>query len=295
VKNKYPVLINLISFSLISLLKIIFIVKKSSLSAFVWLILLDSIILAFGYLYFFYLKANFSFKNFSFKLKIGKYLLKNSWPLIISGMLVGFYMKIDQIMIKNMLSESDLGQYAAALKISEIWYFIPVTISASLFPSIISAKKIDEKLYESRMSLLYSFLFWLAIIIGFTIILTSDLIIKILFGQQFLNASQILKIHIWTGIFVFIGVASSKWLIVENLQKITMYNTAIGAIFNVILNFILIKSSGINGAAWASFFSYLISGYLSLLFWKKTRQNFFLITRSFFSIENFNLKKITRL
>jgi hypothetical protein len=44
-----------------------------------------------------------------------------------------------------------VGQYAAAFRLSEDWYFIPMGIAVSLFPVIINAKIQSEKLYYVRL------------------------------------------------------------------------------------------------------------------------------------------------
>lgn len=98
-------------------------------------------------------------------------------------------------------------------------------------------------------------------------------------------------IHIWAGVFVFLGVASGKWLLAENLQIFSTINTAIGAIVNVFLNYILIKEIGVAGAAWATLISYFVAAYLSLLFWKKTRINFINLTKSLLFTRILHVKK----
>ena len=88
-----------------------------------------------------------------------------------------------------------------------------------------------------------------------------------------------------------IGVASGKWLIIENLQIYSSINTAIGAVINVTLNYIFIKSMGPIGAAWATLISYFVAAYLSLLFFKKTRINFIHISKSLFLIRTLYVQK----
>ena len=56
-------------------------------------------------------------------------LLVESWPLLLSGISIMVYMKIDQIMLGQILGDESVGIYSAALRISEIWYFIPMISS----------------------------------------------------------------------------------------------------------------------------------------------------------------------
>jgi Na+-driven multidrug efflux pump len=91
-------------------------------------------------------------------------------------------------------------------------------------------------------------------------------------------------------VFVFLGVASGKWLLTENLQIFSTINTSIGAIVNIVLNYILIKNMGINGAAISTLISYSIAAYLCLSFFEKTRINFINLTKSLYLRGIFSVK-----
>ena len=60
-------------------------------------------------------------------------------------------MKIDQVMLGNMSSSMELGNYAVAAKLSEIWYFVPTAICSSLFPSIIRTRQRSKVAYYDRL------------------------------------------------------------------------------------------------------------------------------------------------
>ena len=290
VLSKYVVYANIFSLTLISLLKIIFIIQGKELDVFVYLILLESILLAMGLAFFFFKNSNFEIQIPKFNNNIANLLIKDSWPLIFSGILVSIYMKIDQVMIKEILGSREVGQYAAAVKISEAWYFIPGLITSSLFPALMNAKKKDEDLYNKRIKALYKLIIWISIIFIIPLVLLSDILIDFFYGEAYVEATNVLVIHLWSGIFVFLGLVSGKWLLIENLQKISLYNTAIGALINVTLNFLLINRIGIQGAAWATLVSYAFSQYFMLLIWNKTRKIFIIQTKGFLLINGFNIK-----
>lgn len=294
VLSKYVVYANVISLLMSSIIKIILILNEAPLIAFAWVVLFDSIVLACGFIYF-YIKNNskFNIKNLTLKRETAISLLKDSWPLILSGIVISIYMKIDQVMIKEMLDSEAVGQYAAAVRLSEAWYFIPMVIASSLFPAIINAKKQSETLYYARLQKLYDLMVWIAIAIALPMTFLSDWIVNLLYGEQYSQAGSVLMIHIWAGVFVFLGVASSKWLLTENLQFFSTVNTMIGAVVNIFLNYILIRSLGIEGAAWATLISYFVAAYLSLFFWKKTRTNFLNLSKSLLFMRILNVKKTT--
>jgi O-antigen/teichoic acid export membrane protein len=272
VLSKYIVYANVVSLLLSSIVKIILILNEAPLIAFAWVILFDSFVLASGFVYF-YIKNQHDSQTLDhysvlgrassfackFKKSTALYLLKDSWPLILSGVLISITMKIDQIMIKEMMNAEAVGQYAAAVRISGIWYFIPMVIATSLFPAIINAKKQSDELYYARLQKLYDLMLWMAIAIALPMTFLSDWIVNLLYGEQYSQAGIVLMIHIWAGIFVFLGVANGKWMLNENKQNIVLYGHVFGAILNILLNLYLIAPYGIKGAAIATLASYWIS------------------------------------
>lgn len=151
VLNKYVAYINIISLFISSTVKITLVLNEAPLIDFAWVVLFDSFVLAYGFVYFLVKKSTLKIKKLVFKKEVAISLLKDSWPLILSGIVISIYMKIDQVMIKEMLNAEAVGQYAAAVRLSEAWYFIPMVIIPSLFPAIINAKKISEELYYTRI------------------------------------------------------------------------------------------------------------------------------------------------
>jgi len=253
VLSKYVVYANIISLFISSIIKIALILNDAPLIAFAWVVLFDSFVLACGFIYFF-LKTNSTFKiqhlTFSKATAVG--LLRDSWPLILSGIVVSIYMKIDQVMIKEILGVEAVGYYAVAVRITEIWYVIPTLLVTSLFPSIISSKSLDESLYTKRLTKLYYILMVIAFWLSILICIFSSEIISFLYGNAFINSSTTLSILICVLTFKSFGAVKGKWAIVENQQKYTPIYQIIGMCLNIILNYILIPIYGINGAALAT-------------------------------------------
>jgi O-antigen/teichoic acid export membrane protein len=284
VLSRFSVYASMFSLVVSILVKITLILYRASLSAFVYALLLEIIILSIAYL-FFYFRNGFSLSNWRFKKAWAFTLLKDSFPLLLGSVFIVVYMKIDQIMIKSMLDAAEVGKYSVAVTLSEGWYFLPMIIVSSIFPAVINAKESNRDLYYDRLKNLYRLMFYLALIIVLPITFLSDWIIAIFYGIDYLDAAQILKIHIWAGIFVFLGVASTRWLIVENLQIFSTINTGLGALLNIILNYTLIPKYGIVGAAWATLISYFFSGFFVYIFFRKIRPNFILVVKSILFIK----------
>jgi O-antigen/teichoic acid export membrane protein len=265
-----------------SLLKLYLIFTGADLFWFVLVSLVDQITLALSlYLAYRYQKVGGFYRHFD--LMTAKQLFRNSWQLIISGLVIMIYMRIDQIMIKEMLGEKEVGLYSAATRISEVWYFIPMLLTNSLFPSIVNAKKVSEELYYARLQRLYTLMVWAAIAIALPMTFLSGWLVTMLFGEAYRDAGPVLMIHIWAGVFVFLGVASGKWLINEGLQKYSAINTSVGAVANVLLNLLLIPKYGIYGAAIATVLSYSIAAYFMNILFQDTRKNFYRLSRTLIS------------
>jgi len=281
VKSKFVVYAHLVQLVVSSITKLIFVWIAAPLVWFACVFLLDAVVHAVG-LTAMYLKKTGRVWHWKLRWETTKQLLKDSWPLILSGMVISIYMKIDQVMIKEMLGADQVGYYAAAVRLSEAWYFVPMAITSSVFPAIINAKKQSEKLYYKRLQKLYDLMVWLAVAIALPTTFLAPWLIKFLYGEAFLPAAWVLSIHIWAGVFVFLGCANGRWIIAENIHQIATIRSTAGAMVNVALNIVLIPKYGVNGAAIATFISVSVASHLAFLFINKARRAFIMQSKSFF-------------
>lgn len=275
VLSKYSVFARTSAKLVASVLKVCFILLTLSVIYFALAVIIGAVVKIIIWLYS-YKKENREVRKWNFDVSYAKGILKDSWPLIVSGLSVAIYMKIDQVMLKSMVDANAVGNYAVAVKISELWYFIPMAIASSVFPAIIKSKKQSKEIYYKRLQYLYDVMVGMAVAIAVPMTFLSDPLINVLFGPEYSLAGGVLAIHIWAGIFVFLGVARSKWIINENYQFYGMLFTLVGAVSNVALNIWLIPIWGIIGAAWATVISYVISAWATGIFLNKTRVAFFM-------------------
>ncbi len=281
VKSKYVVYAKSAQLVVSSITKIALIVIEAPLIWFAWVYLLDAVVLAIG-LITVYLRKTGKIRVWQWKWRIASALLRDSWPLILSGMTISLQMKIDQVMIKEMLGAEEVGLYAAAVKLSEAWYFIPMAITFSVFPAIVNAKKQNKALYYQRLQKLYDFMIWLAIAIALPITFLAPWIIELLYGKEYLEASNVLSLHIWAGVFVSLGIASSRWFVVENYVKKSFYRGLLGLVVNVVLNVLLIPIYGILGAAIATLIGQMSFALLYDFFDRQTHVSLRLKIKAFF-------------
>lgn len=240
------------------------------------IILLEPILYAVALIYL-RIKSFGTMKDWKFDRRIAILILKDSFPLIFASAFFAIYARIDQVMIKNMIGSESVGLYDSAVRISELWYFIPHLIMANFFPAIINAKKTSAELYKKRVRKLFILIVSVSIFTVIPTILLSKYMIDIIFGSEFYGASAVLRVYVWSNVGAAFGLVMQQVLIAENMTKIISISTFFGMIVNIVLNIFLIPKFGIVGAAYASLISYSVP-FLSLFLFNKSRKlilNFF--------------------
>lgn len=290
VEAKHAVVGRIAQFIVSSIVKIVLVIINAPLIWFAFAFLLNDMALGLSMSYMYFKEGN-NILKWRLDLQLLKKMILESWPLLFSALMVVIYMKIDQIMIKNMLGASENGIYSVAVRLSEIWYFIPGAIGTSLFPSLVKARKENYELYMLRMQRFYTLMVVLAVGIGIGMSLFGEWLLVFAYGEEFRASASVLQLHIWSSIFVFIGVVSYYWLIAENKQKQIFNFTVVGALFNVGLNIYLIPRYGIQGAAFATLVAQATASYLAYAMLKNTRKVFVLKTRSLLMIDLFQIIK----
>lgn len=201
-----------------------------------------------------------------------KELASKSWPLMLSGAMYSLNLKIDQLMLGNMSSAQSVGTYAAAARISEVWYFIPTAIAASAFPAMVRSRAQGGQRYAANVQRLYDLMVWLALPLAIGVTVASGSLIHILFGDDYAASAPILAVHIWAGPFVFLGAVLSRWLIAEDLLKFSMVRHGAGAAVNIGINLFAIPRWGGLGAAIATLISYAVASYGASVLYAPTRR-----------------------
>jgi O-antigen/teichoic acid export membrane protein len=262
VASKYVVHVQNVCLVLSTSVKIALIYNHAPVLYFAGALVFDSAILALGLL-FIYKRKQLHLNTWTFNWVRAKSLIQQSWPLILTAVMISIYMKIDQVMLKSAGSKI-VGIYSAAARISESWYFIPVAIVTSVFPAIIHARKTDIERYHKRLQNLYDLLVAISLPVAILVSIFANQIIHILYGNSYQGAGILLSIHIWSGIFVFLGSASSQFLLAEGFTLISFSRTAFGALVNVVLNLWLIPIYGALGASIATLIAYASSTFFIL-------------------------------
>ncbi len=209
-------------------------------------------------------------------------LLRQSWVLILSGFLAVVYLKLDQLMLRWMIGPEEVGVYSVAVRFSEVWYFIPTAIAASVFPDLVNMRDKRPEDYRKKLQQGFDMLFAIAFSLAVVMAFASGPVIGLLYGSAYDGAGGILTIHIWAGVFIFMRALLSKWIIAEDKLHLSLYSHGLGAVANVALNLLLIPAHGGHGAAVATLVSYAAASYGFLFLSATTRPIALMMTKSLF-------------
>lgn len=285
VQSKYIMQVQIAGNLVSAAIKLGLIYTRMPLVYFVYAYTFDFFLISIGY-YFTYQRKNGSILRWSYNSALAKKLLSYSWPLIISGIMVALYMKIDQIMLQNMKGVEESGAYNTVASISEAWNFVPVVIVTSLFPAILNARRDDPERYNKRIQHLYDLMVYLSVPVALVITFAAPWIYT-LYKPEYAYAAPVLSVHIWSGVFVFLGAASGQYLIAESFNRLTFIRTGFGAIVNIVLNLILIPKMGMMGAAIATLAAYASATFF-VIFIPKVNKQGIMMFKSLFLISLLN-------
>ena len=231
--------------------------------------------LAIGYLYgvalgfiavLLILKDHFYSSLTNFDKSLAKPILKDSLPFAFASFLGAIMLNTDLIMIGWMRPADDVGFYSAAQKPIQVFYTLASLFAVSIFPALTKTIKTDlekgGRILEKAVSM--SLLVAVPLALGGTIL--GDQIISILYGAQYSAATLSFQILMITLVIIFPSVIVSNSILAHEKQKNFIAFSLIGAIGNVVFNFLLIPSFGIAGASFSTIVTQLISNYF---IWKK--------------------------
>ncbi len=227
-----------------------------------------------------YTKQNQFFRFAHISLSRLRSILKDSWPLIFSGIAITVYMRVDQLMISSMSGNAELGLYSAVVRLTEAFCLIPIAFIQSTFPKLIRLQEQNEQGFYSALQSLYNRVSLMGYASVLFVSLFSKELLGILYGDTYVKATPILSLLVWSVMFMTLGVARGSFMITMNLTGLYLKTVAIASILNVILNYMLIPGYGAFGAAAATVVSYWFAVHGACFFFRPLRRTGHMLTKS---------------
>ena len=256
--SKYSSVIMLISYFVVSAYKIFLLIAGKSVY---WFAISHSIeygLIAFCLFAVYYKKGG----RTRFSWRLAKKMLKNSRYYILAALMLVIIQNTDHIMLTTMIGKSENGFYSAAITAAGIFQFVYTAIIDSCRPIILANKKEQSAEYSLSMTRLYSITLYLSLAQSIVFTVCGELIIGILYGGDYSPAVSVFRILVWFLAFSMMGSVRNVWILSEQKQKYLWIINFSGAVFNILLNLVLIKPFGACGAAFASLLTQVFSNFI---------------------------------
>jgi len=279
VQSRYTVWAKNGAFLALTIAKVWLILSQAELMAFAWVSTAELALGALGLVVAFRSNGN-RWLELRPNWAVARGLVTESWPLLLSSLGAMLYMRIDQVMLAEIVGEHEVGLYSAAVRLSEVWYLMPAVIVLSVTPFLTEARGRSEPVYYQRLQQLFTLLARVSIGVAIPVSLLATPLTSLIFGSAYAASGSILAIHIWSVVFVFMSAGATPWIINERLSRLALYQTSLGAGLNVALNFYLIPRHGAIGAAIAMLCSQCASIWLANYFLVGGRKLFWLQTNA---------------
>ena len=248
----------------------------------VWFIaatLFDTMLIAAGYLVSYRSKID-SIRKWRFDKEQAIYLIKQSFPLLLSGAAVVVYQKIDQVMIGNMINKETLGYYSVAATFVGVISFIPMVFSQTITPILVKSHANNKLEYRKKAERFVNISTWVIIFMCIVICAIANPLVRYTYGMQYLTAIPLLQITLFREIGYAMAQSSGTMIVIENIQKVVVLRNLIGCITCIALNLWLIPLFDVVGAAISSVVTAFVTGWLSHAFLPPYRYIFKLQTKA---------------
>jgi PST family polysaccharide transporter len=260
--------------------RLVAVVLHLTLTAFAWIFAVEILLTELGLAgsYFLFQRP---MRRWMVQLSVARQLLSESWPLLVSSVMYLIYFRSDQVLLGKLASKAVVGQYTAAIRLSEIWYSIPIIVCASVMPRMLKSREQDPARYYARLQRLYESMILVSVVVAICTQFAGPFAVRVLYGVQYASAAQILAIHIWTGAFSAVGQIGSQQFVQEKLTVSSMYRMSLGAVLNVTLNLLWIPRWGGIGSAYATLVAQGVACYVADAFDSRTRHIFRMKTQAY--------------
>lgn len=259
VKNEYVVKTEITRTFIGAVIKIVLLLLGMPLYAFVLASIFDTFLVASGYCIS-YRKFVGKMKLWYFKRDMVPFLLKESFPLVLSGAAVVIYQRIDQVMIGSMIDFESVGYFSTAGRFLEIVLFLPTILVQTVTPLLIRAKERSQLEFEHKSRQFVSIVTWFSIIVSFVVMLVAFPLIKYTFGNAYLPAVPVLQILVWKTVGMALSSSGGQLIIMDGIQKWAFIKNLLACFVCIGFNLLLIPKYGIVGSAYVTIITLLFAG-----------------------------------
>ena len=262
VQNEYVVKSEIARTLLGAAVKVALLFSGAGLTLFVLASAFDYVLLAVGY-FVAYKKKIGSMAEWRFDCRYASYLLKESFPVLLTSAAVIIYQRIDQVMIGQMIDNTSVGYFSVATRIVEILVYIPTILAQTLAPVLVSSRQVSEAKYRGQAQTFMNVALWLTALASAVTSILACWMVQLLFGTQYLPAAAILQVLAFKAMAMALSSTAGSMLIIEELQRFAIFRDVLGCVACIVLNYFLLPVYGIMAAAVIAIVSNVVAGYVA--------------------------------
>lgn len=213
------------------------------------------------------------------KESVGKLLLKFSIPAIVALLVTELYNMVDTIFVGRVIGGNAIGALVVVFPIQRI--VAAISMMLAIGSSTFVARRNGEKDYEGIADIIkngITLVFVIMVPLTILVYLFRDNILTMLGASENIlpYAHEYLSIVIFGSIFICMTTVMGYTMMSLGNRKVTLASTSLGAILNVIIDYILVikLSYGVKGAAIATVVSQFIGFLYAFYKFKKVREMF---------------------
>ena len=217
----------------------------------------------------------FNLKNTNGRLL--KQLLKIGIPLMPTFLIYWIFSSFDRVMILKILGAGAAGIFAVGNKVSMVSQLIYQAFAGGWSYFSFSTMKDNNQVITNTK--IFNYLSAISFVCYAFMIIFSNFIFKILFTGDYVKASVVFPYLFLSPLLLMLfQILSNQFIIIKKSYLVTG-SLIVGAVLNIILNYILIPILNIEGAAIATVIGYLISLIFAMVLAQKRR--LFIFMRKF--------------
>jgi O-antigen/teichoic acid export membrane protein len=260
-QSKYTVWVQNTVFLAIAATKALLILKNAPLIAFAYAMLVEAALISLMLLAVMGLRAP-ELRGLSISMARSKSMLSDSWPLLLSSATVVVNMNIGKTFVMYYSGDKEVGIYSAAYALVAVWYFIPVLLGASIAPILIKTLPTNIRAYVDNTRIAYKVLVVSSTVYAVSLWVFSDSLILLLYGNDYIEAGEVLGVLAWSAIFVSVISLRTRLLVIEDLGRRVAVIGILGLFLNLALLLYLVPRFGALGAAYAFTTSWILNAAL---------------------------------
>jgi O-antigen/teichoic acid export membrane protein len=262
VQNEYVVKAEIFSTVAGMVLKVLLLVLGASLTWFIVVHTFDTLLLVGGYWLAYRVKIG-RLGAWRFDKAYARFLLRESFPLLLTNVAVIIYQRIDQVMIGQMIDKEAVGYFSVASRLVEVLIYIPMMLAQTITPVLVSIRERSQAEYVVKAQQFMNLSLWLSLLAAAATSAVSYWLVTLTFGQAYLPAVAVLQVMSFKAASVALSNTAGAMLVTEGLQRWAIFRDGLGCVVCVVLNYLLLPRYGIMAAAFVAIASNVAAGYLA--------------------------------